>query len=274
MNHRLMYYIICLVMFIIGEACAGMNASALVMHCHECHGLLVDYRGNRVGYDAATKKVYQEIRYGRYTFENYNEDYPYYYIDVGNPDEGLYQFIIVSTYTQPYSVGIGAYDQLGNDVRTTIFGILSRGEEQRVEILYSPHTYDTTTIRKIMDAVILEKELKSALKHKMISGGQSGKKLRKFMSQAAKAIKQDKSEIAVANIQQFIEILEQEKVKLHKEGIQEPPFAMPDDFATDEQLAKRAEWIRYMEWKDKYISPVDILISDAKLVLENMQITK
>ena len=271
MNHRLMYYIICLVMFIIGEACAGMNASALVMHCHECHGLLVDYRGNRVGYDAATKKVYQEIRYGRYTFENYNEDYPYYYIDVGNPDEGLYQFIIVSTYTQPYSVGIGAYDQLGNDVRTTIFGILSRGEEQRVEILYSPHTYDTTTMKKIMDAVILEKELKSALKHKMISGGQSGKKLRKFMSQAAKAIKQDKSEIAVANIQQFIEILEQDKVRLHKEGMQEPPFAPPTEASSVDNIKKNESWRAYRAWERQYIFPVDILITDAKLVLENMQ---
>src|SRR3989339_218316 len=247
--------------------------SGLSITCYNCQAVLSDYLGKRVGFDKKSGAILTEIPQGTYDYEDYGV-VPWYHMDIGQPTEGLYTLVIIGTDTCKYTITMSAYNERADIIGASFFGILSRGEEQRVEILYSPHTYDTTTIRKIMDAVILEKELKSALKHKMISGGQSGKKLRKFMSQAAKAIKQDKSEIAVANIQQFIEILEQEKVKLHKEGIQEPPFAMPDDFATDEQLAKRAEWIRYMEWKDKYISPVDILISDAKLVLENMQITK
>jgi len=252
---------------------AASDFSVLSIYCFNCQAVLSDYRGNRVGYDKKNGTILNEMQNGSYDYEDYSV-VPWYHISLGRPNEGLYTLVVIGTDTCKYNVSIRAYNEMADIVNNSFSGILSRGEEQRVEILYSPHTYDTTTIRKIMDAAILEKELKSALKHKMISGGQSGKKLRKFMSQAAKAIKQNKNEIAVANIQQFIEILEQEKVRLHKEGIQEPPFATPRRISTDDEIKKNEAWKVYHGWKNKYIFPVDILISDAKLVLENMQTIK
>ena len=249
---------------------AASDFSVLSIYCFSCQAVLSDYRGNRVGYDKKNGTILNEMQNGSYDYEDYSV-VPWYHISLGRPNEGLYTLVIIGTDTCKYNVSIRAYNEMADIVNNSFSGILSRGEEQRVEILYSPHTYDTTTIRKIVDAAILEKELKSALKHKMISGGQSGKKLRKFMSQAAKAIKQDKSEIAVANIQQFIEILEQDKVRLHKEGMQEPPFAPPTEASSVDNIKKNESWRAYRAWERQYIFPVDILITDAKLVLENMQ---
>src|SRR3989339_1168496 len=249
---------------------AASDFSGLSITCYNCQAVLSDYLGKRVGFDKKSGAILTEIPQGTYDYEDYGV-VPWYHMDIGQPTEGLYTLVIIGTDTCKYTITMSAYNERADIIGASFSGILSRGEEQRVEILYSPHTYDTTTIRKIMDAAILEKELKSALKHKMISGGQSGKKLRKFMSQAAKAIKQNKSEIAVANIKQFIEILEQEKERLHKEGMQEPPFAPPKEASSVDNIKKNESWRAYRAWERQYIFPINILISDAKLVLEQLQ---
>lgn len=217
--------------------------------------LLTYYKGNRVGYDKVTKKIFTEFDNSGYDETRGVSDFAYKELGIWNPLPGVYTLTIFGIENEIYEVRICAYNEDPDDVEGTKFyfsGIIAPEEEQNIEIIYQHYTFETSTASKTVDINLLKKETKTAFKYKMIKNNSLKKPLFKYLTQAEKGMKLGKNDIVKDNIKLFIEELNKEKLRLMNAGFKEPEI----------QFAMR---------KASPIFSLNILMTDAKYFLESIK---
>jgi hypothetical protein len=256
-----------IIYFLVTGTLFSSNISALSMHCYDIQALLIDNDGKRLGFDKQTGKIVQEIHNGTYSREEPEGLSPYYWLDAGVLRAGLYRLVIVGTDNNQYTDQIDEWDEIGNIIHMKVSGIISKGEEQYFEINYSTHTHEKTTIKKIVDINLLETEIKHAFEFKIIENDTLNKELFEQLKQA-RMIKNNRKSTKNA-IQMLTNILQKEKDQLVINSAQKKPNRpRPKDINSEEDKKLIEAWNDYNVWVETNIEPLNILLGDAKELLE------
>ena len=156
---------------------------------------------------------------------------------------------------------------------------MRKNEIQKYEIEYSPHTYDKTVTRKVVDTALLENQVKLAMKFKMIDKKTSKQWLKKIklINNTDGTNKENERK----ELKEFIDMLKKtnEKYKIQNEDDVKEWFIFTDTKKRIEDTLKykdryfrKINAIRAEKLADWYVARVSsILLADAETLLEGMK---
>ncbi|OGS22218.1 MAG: hypothetical protein A2252_10010 [Elusimicrobia bacterium RIFOXYA2_FULL_39_19] len=229
--------------------------------------LLVSPDGKKIGYDVKKSTIvndYDPVRSSYFLDGYYELNAGEIFEEWNNLDfhgkivNGRYVLNVIGKKTGIYRITM--FITGGNIGGSEINGIISSGDIHEIYIDFKLPA-DKTIIKKAVDFMVLKKEFEHT-----INEYKNDKELYRNMIKQFDILTTKLNE---KEVNSFVILLNNAKNIIEKNGIQKPSFPLPRvaDKKGREQMIK---WRKYNKWYKKRVVPLDILIKDAKTILDNM----
>jgi hypothetical protein len=267
-----MLFFSCILLFFQNVTFGNLNFSLKIQPYDIVEVILIDPQGKRLGYDKETKNIIDEISpqqlltsyegpSGYYGEGNSVFPKQYKLLELFSPVKGLYTLKVIGVSSGLYSLEmlISIHNIHEKPKREYKYGIIKKGEEHLYEIYLASSSSEECIIKKRVNIELIERELINGYKFKLIKNKKILNTLLKQIRETQQNIKRNKIEFVIKNLQQFIEILNEEKLRLIREKNVDPIYAISPIYPPNWQLYK------------EIFLPIDILINDAETLLREFK---
>jgi hypothetical protein len=274
------------IVFILSPVIKGEEVSGLTIYSlkEENELLIIDCEGKKLGYDQKTKRVLEEIEYGTYGEEAFDDIPAHSVLAISTPKEGLYTLNVMSKKDGLYWVDINAMNEDANSIVKVFDSIAKKGEVQKYEIVFSPRADGKTTMRKLIDISLIKHELEIVVSLKMIDKEKANKWMKDIKGIKNALRDTSKALETKQRLNELIKTLSKESDKYKIKNEDDVKYWYPDDLINilkkqniASELNNDKRWFKYDNVKDErkreWLSAkaTEVLLKDTTSLLESLK---